>query len=89
MSHMQYEKYSNHNSTLPESIWRPRRSIDAINILNQSRVPHTQEKLVSSTCRYKYNKITYHGIHNIIIIDNENKKSYNESDHLHTSVLKE
>jgi hypothetical protein len=66
MSHMQYLKQSNHNSPLPDSIQSPRRSIDAIGILNRSRVLHTQEKLVNSTCRYK-NIIKYiSSYHNII-----------------------
>ena len=50
MSHMQYQKHSNYNNPPVDSIWSPSSSIDAIDILNQYRVLHTQEKPIKSTC---------------------------------------
>jgi hypothetical protein len=59
------------NISFPDSIWSPRGSIDAIIILNLSRIMHTQEKPFNSTYWHIYNQITYHHIHNIIIIHSE------------------
>ena len=52
---MSHQQHSNPNSPLLDLIWSPRRFINA-STSSMSRVLHTQEKQVNSTCRCKYNK---------------------------------
>ena len=52
-------KQSNPNSTLPDSIWSPSGFTDAT-ASSRSKVLHTQENRVNSTCLCQYNKINCH-----------------------------
>jgi hypothetical protein len=56
---MSYIQQSNPNSPLPDSIRSPRGFIDA-SASSRSKILHTQENRVNSTCLCQYNKITCH-----------------------------